>query len=79
MMKPATMDFGQEVGPGFGHQYSLPMYLPEMRPLPEMYPGLQNTGFFVGGFNWFTDWFVSPLIMAGLKLAPGAVCRRWPA
>ncbi len=70
MMKPATMDFGQEVGPGFGRQYSLPMYLPEMRPLPDMYPGLQATGFFVGGFNWFTDWFVSPLVMVGLKLAP---------
>lgn len=70
MMKPDTMDFGREVGPGFGRQYSLPMYLPEMRPLPDLYPGLQATGFFVGGFNWFTDWFVSPLIMAGLKLAP---------
>jgi len=70
MMKPATMDFGREVGPGFGRQYTLPMFLEEMRPLPGLFPGLQETGFFVGGFNWFTDWFVSPLIMAGLKIAP---------
>lgn len=70
MMKPATMDFGREVGPGFGRQYALPMFLEEMRPLPDLFPGLQETGFFVGGFNWFTDWIASPLIMAGLKLAP---------
>ena len=70
MMKPATMDFGREVGPGFGRQYTLPMYLEEMHPLPDLFPGLQETGFFVGGFNWFTDWFISPLIMAGLKVAP---------
>ncbi|MCB8987350.1 MAG: saccharopine dehydrogenase NADP-binding domain-containing protein [Ardenticatenaceae bacterium] len=74
MMKPATMDFGRAVGPGFGRQYTLPMFLEEMRPLPDLFPGLQATGFFVGGFNWFTDWFVSPLIMAGLKVAP----RRGP-
>ena len=70
MMKPAYMDFGQEAGPGFGRQYTVPMFLAEMRPLPELFPDLQATGFFVGGFNWFTDWFVSPLIMAVLKLAP---------
>ena len=70
MMKPAYMDFGQEVGPGFGRQYTVPMFLAEMRPLPELFPDLQATGFFVGGFNWFTDWFVSPLVMAVLKLAP---------
>lgn len=70
MMKPATMDFGGEVGPGFGRQYTLPMFLEEMRPLPDLFPTLESTGFFVGGFNWFTDWVVSPLIMVGLKLAP---------
>jgi len=70
MMQPATMDFGQTVGPGFGRQYSLPMFLEEMRALSDLFPDLYETGFFVGGFNWFTDWFVSPLIMAALKLAP---------
>ncbi|HLF89706.1 MAG TPA: hypothetical protein VI451_12210, partial [Anaerolineales bacterium] len=34
------------------------------------YPSLQETGFFVGGFNWFVDWFLSPVIILGLKLFP---------
>jgi saccharopine dehydrogenase (NAD+, L-lysine-forming) len=66
MMKPVTMDFGQK----FGRHYCVPMFLEEMRAIPAMFPGLQETGFFVGGFNWFTDWFVSPLIMMALKVAP---------
>ncbi len=66
MMKPVTMDFGRE----FGRQYCVPMFLEEMRAVPELVPGIQETGFYVGGFNWFTDWFVSPLVMLGLKLAP---------
>lgn len=66
MMKPITIDFGRE----FGRQYCVPMFLEEMRLLPELYPSLSETGFYVGGFNWFTDWFVSPLVMLGLKIAP---------
>lgn len=66
MMIPRFMDFGGE----FGRQYCIPMFLEEMRPLPESYPSLRETGFFVGGFNWFVDWFLSPLIMLGLKLFP---------
>jgi saccharopine dehydrogenase-like NADP-dependent oxidoreductase len=66
MLVPKFMDFGGE----FGRQYCIPMFLEEMRPLPEQYPSLQATGFFVGGFNWFVDWFLSPVIMLGLKLFP---------
>lgn len=66
MMKPEMMDFGRE----FGRRYCLPMFLEEMRALPAMVPGLQETGFYVGGFNWFTDWLVSPVVMLGLRLAP---------
>ncbi len=66
MMKPLTMDFGRE----FGRQYAVPMFLEEMRAIPELVPGIQETGFYVGSFNWFTDWFVTPLVIAGLKLAP---------
>ena len=70
MMKPQKMDFGASVGPGFGRQYCIPMFLEEMRALPEMIPTLQTTGFLVGSLNWFTDWLVSPLVMLGLKIAP---------
>ena len=66
MMVPEWMEFGY----GFGRQYCIPMFMEEMRPLPELYPELQETGFFVGGFNWFVDWLLSPLLMLGLKIAP---------
>ncbi len=66
MMIPKFMNFGRE----FGRQYCIPMFLEEMRSLPEMYPSLSDTGFFVGGFNWFVDWLLSPVIMIGLKLFP---------
>jgi saccharopine dehydrogenase (NAD+, L-lysine-forming) len=66
MMMPRFMDFGAD----FGRQYAIPMFLEEMRCLPEAYPSLRETGFFVGGFNWFVDWFLSPILMLGLKLFP---------
>jgi saccharopine dehydrogenase-like NADP-dependent oxidoreductase len=66
MMDVLTMDFGGE----FGQQYCVPMLLEEMRPLPDMYPSLTETGFFVGGFNWFVDWLVLPLAMVALRLWP---------
>jgi saccharopine dehydrogenase (NAD+, L-lysine-forming) len=66
MLRPPRMDFGAP----FGRQYALPMYLEEMGDLPERFPDLHETGFFVGGFNWFVDWLVSPLIYSMLKLFP---------
>lgn len=66
MMLPRFMNFGRE----FGRQYCLPMFLEEMRSLPGMYPSLSETGFFVGGFNWFVDWVLSPVILLGLRLFP---------
>jgi hypothetical protein len=44
------------------------MFLEELRPLPREIPSLQSTGFFVGGFNWFVDWLVSPWAVAGMRL-----------
>ena len=66
MMEALSMDFGRE----FGKQYCVPMFLEEMRAIPEMYPSLKETGFYVGGFNWFVDWLVLPLAAIGLKLWP---------
>jgi NAD(P)-dependent dehydrogenase (short-subunit alcohol dehydrogenase family) len=60
------MDFSGE----FGGQACMPMFLEEMRSIPEHYPSLKETGFFVGGFNWFVDWLVMPLGMVGLRLWP---------
>lgn len=66
MLKPTYMDFG----PRFGRRYGIPMFLEEMRSIPDLYPEIDETAFYVGGFNWFVDWFISPLIMIGLALFP---------
>jgi saccharopine dehydrogenase (NAD+, L-lysine-forming) len=66
MMLPETMHFNH----GFGRRYCVPMYLEEMRAVPESYPGIEECGFFVEGFNWVTDWLVSPLAML-LPRLPG--------
>ena len=63
MWMPRTMDFG----PVFGRQYCVPMFLEEMRSLPELYPGLRRVGFYVGGLNWFVDWLVSPLALLAMR------------
>ncbi len=65
------MDFGEE----FGRQFCAPMMLEEMRPLPGMFPGLQETGFYVGSFNWFVDWLIMPLAMISMKLSPKAALK----
>ena len=66
MQDTLTMDFGRE----FGKQYCVPMFLEELRPLPESIPSLKETGFYVGGFNWFVDWLIFPLAAIGIKLWP---------
>ena len=66
MMKPQSMEFG----PPFGRQYAIPMFIEEMRAIPDLYPGLRETGFYVGGFNPVSDWLVTPLVMGCLKIAP---------
>jgi saccharopine dehydrogenase (NAD+, L-lysine-forming) len=71
MLIPLYMDFGRQ----FGRQYCMPMFLEEMRALPEVIPGLQETGFFVGGFNWFVDWLVTPLALIVLRLSPKLALR----
>jgi saccharopine dehydrogenase-like NADP-dependent oxidoreductase len=68
VMDYARMDFGAP----FGRQICMPMMLEEMRALPQSFPALRETGFFVGGFNPVTDWFVMPLVMVGLKIMPRA-------
>jgi saccharopine dehydrogenase (NAD+, L-lysine-forming) len=71
-----SMDFGGE----FGKQYCAPMMLEEMRALPELFPNLKETGFYVGSFNWFVDWVIMPVALVAMKLFPHAATRpmsRW--
>jgi len=71
MLDYQTMDFGGK----FGRQYCVPMFLEEMRSLPETIPALKETGFFVGGFNWFVDWLILPLAIIGLRTWPQGTTR----
>jgi hypothetical protein len=70
------MDFG----PPFGRCFVIPMFLEELRGLPQSIPSLSDAGFFVGSFNWFTDWFMLPLGMLWHRLSPKSAERtfsRW--
>lgn len=71
MWRIVRMDFDH----GFGEQSCIPMFLEELRPLPEQIPSLRSAGFFVGSFNWFVDWLVSPLAVVGMRLRSAAVHR----
>jgi len=53
-----------------GVQLCAPMFFEELRSLPEGLPGLQDTGFYIAGFNRFTDNIVMPFGIAALKLFP---------
>ncbi len=64
MFDTIWMDFGEP----FGKCYCVPMPIEEINSLPAMYPGLQDTGFYVGGFNWLVDWVVFPFIWPLYKL-----------
>jgi saccharopine dehydrogenase (NAD+, L-lysine-forming) len=66
VMDTIKMDFG----PPFGHQVSIPMFLEELRNIPAMFPTLTDFGFFVGGFNFITDYILMPMMMAMIKIAP---------
>lgn len=71
MMLPEFMEFGEP----YGRRYCIPMFLEEMRSLPNQFQALEETGFLVGGFNWFVDWFLTPVIMLGVKLFPKSGLR----
>jgi saccharopine dehydrogenase (NAD+, L-lysine-forming) len=66
MMMPRTIEFGA----AWGRQSCIPMFLEELRPLSASYPALREAGFYVGGFNWFVDWCLSPLILGVMQVAP---------
>ncbi|MBI3362711.1 MAG: saccharopine dehydrogenase NADP-binding domain-containing protein [Chloroflexi bacterium] len=66
-----AIDFGAE----FGRRSCYSMFLEEMRSLPDTYPSLNTTGFYVAGFNWFVDYLLTPVIMLSLKLWPERAVR----
>lgn len=59
-------DFGEEVGTKTCYS----MFFEELRRIPEMYPTLKDTGFYIAGSNLLADLILTPIVMIGLKLAP---------
>ncbi|WKZ70304.1 MAG: saccharopine dehydrogenase NADP-binding domain-containing protein [Melioribacteraceae bacterium] len=51
----------------FGKKPCISMMMEELKELPDEYPSLSETGFYISGFNWFTDYFVTPLMMFAVK------------
>lgn len=59
-----------DFGPPLDRLTCTPMDLEEMHLLPKRIPSLQNTGFYVSGFNPITDNWVMPLVYLGVKILP---------
>ena len=69
--KPTKWDMRQfDFGDKIGKRTCYSMFFEELRNLPEMYPDLKYTGFYISGSNWLTDLLITPVVMVGLKLAP---------
>jgi saccharopine dehydrogenase (NAD+, L-lysine-forming) len=70
---PKKFDFGSP----FGLQSCIPMYLGELKELPERVPTLKETGFYATGFNPVLDYVILPIVMLGLKLLPEVFSPLW--
>ncbi|NNE19925.1 MAG: hypothetical protein HKN10_15750 [Myxococcales bacterium] len=58
-LSSTTSDFGE----GIGTRQCTPMYMHELEALPEQIPSLEETGFFISGFDWFTNNIATMLTM----------------
>ena len=65
------IDFGSDIG----RRRAYSMFFEELRDLPATIPSLEELAFFMAGSHWFVDWIITPVIMLGLKLAPGRGLR----
>ncbi len=66
--KPKSMYNKHKFDEPWGSMYTTPMFLEELRILPQDISTLKEVGFYVSGFNWFTDWIVFPLIFMILPI-----------
>jgi saccharopine dehydrogenase (NAD+, L-lysine-forming) len=58
------VDFGSQVG----IKHCTPMNFEEMNQLPSEIGTLRNTGFYIAGFNWFTDLIIMPIGIIWMKI-----------
>jgi hypothetical protein len=59
-------DFGEP----FGKRRCTPMFMEELRGLPEAIPSLRSAGFYSGGFGRVVDYGVIPISLLLVKVAP---------
>ena len=60
------VDFGGEIG----RRTCFSMFFEELRALPDVYPSLEEVGFYISGTHWFLDWVIGSVVMLGLRLFP---------
>lgn len=65
------VDFGGEIGV----RRCFSMFFEELRDLPQMYPSIQEVGFYISETHWLVDWVITPLVLLGIKLAPNRGIR----
>lgn len=63
------LDFGGDIG----QKQCYSMFFEELRPLPALYPTLQEVGFYMSQSHWMTDWVIMPIAWVWLKLMPRAM------
>jgi saccharopine dehydrogenase (NAD+, L-lysine-forming) len=69
--KPGSWDMRKfDFGPGVGAKPCYSMFFEELRSIPQMYPSLKDTGFYIAGWNPLADLLITPLVMLGLRIAP---------
>jgi hypothetical protein len=61
-----SFDFGRDIG----NRTCYSMFFEEIRDIPQIFPSIKETGFYISGSNWFTDLLITPIVFIGLKLAP---------
>ena len=62
---------------GIGKRMTTPMDMDELKSLTDVIPTIRESGFTIGGFNWVTNYIISPIIMAGLRAFPFISLRAW--
>lgn len=66
-----SIDFGEPAR----KKMCLPMFLEELRNLPQQIPTLKNTGFYIAGFGWFADYIVMPIVLLIMKWFPNIMAK----
>ena len=62
-------------GAPFGIRQASPLFLPELRPLPDQHASLTELGFYVSGFNTFVDYVALPIAWLALRVGRQRLVR----